>query len=113
MQREIAKYLHDIRTSCELIAQFVEGKCFEDYSSEAMLKSAVERQFEIIGEALRQMLAVEPELKNVISSHSDIISFRNRLIHGYAQVSDELVWGVIERNLPTLLDEIIKLQNTA
>lgn len=71
-----------------------------------MLRSAVERQFEIIGEALNQLLRREPGLSERISDASVIIAFRNRLIHGYASVSDEVVWGVVERYLPVLSSEV-------
>ena len=71
-----------------------------------MLRSAVERQFEIIGEALNQLLRREPGIREKISDASLVIAFRNRLIHGYASVSDEVVWGVVERYLPVLLREV-------
>ncbi|MDG6258178.1 MAG: DUF86 domain-containing protein [Methanomicrobiaceae archaeon] len=70
---------------------------------------AVERQFEIIGEALNQLLRREPALREKISDASLIIAFRNRLIHGYATVSDEVVWGVIEGYLPALSGEVRSL----
>ena len=71
-----------------------------------MLRSAVERQFEIIGEALNQLLRREPGIREKISDASLVIAFRNRLIHGYASVSDEVVWGVVERYLPVLSNEV-------
>jgi uncharacterized protein with HEPN domain len=74
-----------------------------------MLKSAVERQFEIIGEALKQLLEKYPSYKSEITNPSRIISFRNRLIHGYSSISDEVVWGIIEKDLPILKSEINRL----
>ena len=71
-----------------------------------MLRSAVERQFEVIGEALNQMVQREPGIREKISDAPLIIASRNRLIHGYASVSDEVVWGVIERYLPVLSSEV-------
>ena len=71
-----------------------------------MLRSAVERQFEIIGEALNQLLRREPVLQKKISNAPLIIAFRNRLIHGYANVSDEVVWGIVEGYLPVLSGEV-------
>jgi uncharacterized protein with HEPN domain len=70
-----------------------------------MLRSAVERQFEVIGEALSQALRCDPKLGTRISNTARIIAFRNRLIHGYASISNEVVWGVLEANLPTLTRE--------
>ena len=101
----IQKYLFDIVEAGERIMSFVSGKDFDQYQKDILLQSGVERQFEIIGEALNQVVKIEPELSNKISNSSQIISFRNFLIHRYASVSDEVVWGVIDSYLPTLIIE--------
>lgn len=103
---EVRKHLYDIRQACELLHEFTVGKSLADYSSHAMLRAAVERQFEIIGEALNQMLKRDASLTMYISDHRRIIAFRNRLIHGYADIDHEVVWGVLETNLPTLRREV-------
>jgi uncharacterized protein with HEPN domain len=103
---EVRKYLFDIAEACGLIDEFVAGKSFEDYSQDPMLRSAVERQFEIIGEALSGLLRIAPELSARVTDARRIIAFRNRLIHGYASVADEVVWGVTEANLSVLKREI-------
>ncbi|MGH9784438.1 MAG: HepT-like ribonuclease domain-containing protein [Terriglobia bacterium] len=103
---EVRKYLFDIAQACNLLTQFTQGKTLRDYTAEPLLRSAVERQFEVIGEALSQALRIEPNLALRISDTQRIIAFRNRLIHGYASVSDELVWGVLEGSLPTLRREV-------
>ena len=103
---EVRKYLFDIGQACDLLIQFTMGKTLSDYTADPLLRSAVERQFEIIGEALSQALRIEPSLDRRISDAQRIIAFRNRLIHGYASVSDVLVWGVLEANLPTLCREV-------
>jgi uncharacterized protein with HEPN domain len=69
----------------------------------------VERQFEIVGEALRRALEAEPALADRISDTGRIVAFGNRLIHGYASVSAEVVWGVLEANVPTLHHEVSEL----
>jgi len=74
-----------------------------------MIRSAVERQFEIIGEALNRLHQCDPELAGRLTDVSRIIAFRNRLIHGSATVSDEVVWGVIEGSLPVLENEVAGL----
>jgi len=68
-----------------------------------MLQSAVERQAEIIGEALRQASDLEPSLADEIPELRRIIAFRNRLAHGYADVSAEIVWGIAGEDVPKLL----------
>jgi uncharacterized protein with HEPN domain len=103
---EVRKYLFDIAEACRLIESFVAGKSFEDYTTDPLLRSGVERQFEIVGEALSRLLEVAPDLSRRISDTRRIISFRNRLIHGYASVADEIVWGVVEANLRKLEDEV-------
>jgi uncharacterized protein with HEPN domain len=87
MPRDIRAYLFDIARACVLLRQFTTGKTLAAYKADPSLLSAVERQFEIIGEALNT---------------NRIIAFRNRLIHAYASIADDVVWGVLETNLPTL-----------
>lgn len=103
---EVRKYLFDIREACELLQRFSDGRTLQDYIADPFLRSAVERQFEIIGEALKKMLFVSPDLTSSISDTKRIIAFRNKLIHGYADISHEVVWGVLESNLPGLRQEI-------
>ena len=109
MRLEARKYLYDIKQAAGLIAEFTHGKQFDDYQADAMLRSAVERQFEIIGEALNQLVQQEPEMLSEISDARRIIAFRNRLIHGYASISSEIVWGVVETGLPLLIEEVEQL----
>ena len=106
---EIRKYLFDIAQACDLLAQFTHGKTFTDYTADPLLRSAVERQFEVIGEALHQAIRLYPDLSNRIGNCRRIVAFRNRLIHGYAFVSNEVVWGVLETNLPDLSREVRSL----
>lgn len=106
---EVLKYLYDIREACELISEFTSGKAFDDYAGDTMLRSAVERQFEIIGEALNQALKLDPSLEDTITETAKIVAFRNRLIHAYASISDRVVWGVIETSLPKLHREVVEL----
>jgi uncharacterized protein with HEPN domain len=108
-QLDIRKYLFDINEACELLIQFTAGKTFSDYSADPMLRSAVERQFEIIGEALAQVVRLDPNLRSTISNTGRIIAFRNRLIHGYSSVADDIVWGIVEANLPSLRKEVAAL----
>lgn len=106
MKREVLKYLFDIAQACDLLEQFTAGKTVSDYSSDPLLRSGVERQFEIIGEALRQALSLDSALATRITDTERIVAFRNRLIHGYASVSNEVVWGVVEKDLPVLTQEV-------
>ena len=102
-------YLEDIRCSAEKIIKFVNGKNSDDYSADDLLESAVERQFEIIGEALNQLNKTDAETAQKMTDYKNIISFRNLLIHGYATVSSEVVWEIIEQSLPVLYTEVCGL----
>ena len=108
-RREPRAFLYDISVACARIDAFTHGIDLERYRGDALIRSAVERQFEIIGEALNRLSQSDPELAGRITSVSRIVAFRNRLIHGYATVSDDVVWGVIESSLPLLEDEIAGL----
>ncbi len=109
MRLEAKKYLYDIQQAADLLAAFTAGKAFADYEADAMLRAAVERQFEIIGEALAQLARLDEGLAARIGEHRRIIAFRNILIHGYADVDDRLVWDIIETRLPALRREVTAL----
>ena len=109
MRLEAKKYLYDIQQAAGLLTQFTASKTFADYEHDAMLRAAVEREFEIIGEALAQLARLDEKLAARISEHRRIIAFRNILIHGYAEVDAGLVWDVVETKLPVLKREVESL----
>lgn len=113
MRLEARKYLYDIQRAAVLLRKFTDGKTFEDYQVDAMLRSAVERQFEVIGEAMTQLARSDEPMAERISQYQRIIAFRNVLIHGYADVDNRLVWDVINNNLPTLIREVDALLGEA
>lgn len=106
MRLEAKKYLYDIQQAADLLHAFTAGKTLADYQADAMLRSAVERQFMVVGEALAQLARIEEDLAARISDYRRIIAFRNILVHAYAQVDDRLVWDVLETRLPTLRQEV-------
>lgn len=106
MQLESRKRLQDAQDAGDAIAGFVAEIAFDQYRANRMLRSAVERQFEIVGEALRQLDRTDPETAGRIPELGRIVAFRNILIHGYASVDDRVVWGIIEGNLTALRDAI-------
>jgi uncharacterized protein with HEPN domain len=113
MRLEAKKYLYDIQQAAQRIADFTAGKGFEDYCRNAMLRGAVERQFEIIGEALAQLTRLDEILAARITEHRRIVAFRNILIHGYADVDNRVVWDVVETKLPALRREVEALLSEA
>jgi uncharacterized protein with HEPN domain len=112
MRLEARKYLTDIQAAAGRIARFTEGKGFEQYLADEMLRSAVERQFGILGEALSRLSRDSAEIAALIPDHAKIIAFRNILVHGYASVDDRLVWGVIETHLSSLKTAVAQLLAT-
>lgn len=98
-----------MRQACLLVAQFTHSKTASDFRNDLLLQSAVERQFITIGEALQQALRIQPELANSISESRRIVNFRNVIVHGYAVIVADTVWGVVESDLPKLQEEVAKL----
>lgn len=109
MQHETKKYLEDIAQAAEQIARFTGGKTLAHYMEDPMLRAAVERKFEIIGEALVRLSKRDAAVAPRISEHQRIIAFRNVLIHGYNNVDNLLVWGVVESKLAALRRDVATL----
>lgn len=106
MRPESRTLLYDVQEAARLIREFSGGKTFSDYEGDAMLRAAVEREFTIIGEATAQLANNEPEVASRISGYRRIIAFRNVLIHGYTVVDNQIVWDVLQNDLPTLATEV-------
>jgi uncharacterized protein with HEPN domain len=106
MERDVRTFLWDARNAAEAILGFVAGASFEQYAGNAMLHSAVERKFEIIGEALNQVSKLDPSVASRVPDLPQIVAFRNILIHGYAVVSHERVWRIIHEALPQAIASI-------
>lgn len=109
MHADAGKLLWDAQQAAERIARFTANKRFSDYEADELLRSAVERQFEIIGEAFNRLVKVDVLVAEQIPDLPRIIAFRNVLIHGYATVDNRLVWGVIETNLGPLRSTLDRL----
>ena len=112
MRPESRKYLWDASQAVDRITRFVADRSFQAYQADELLRSAVERQFEVIGESLAQLRAVDPETAASVPESARIVAFRNLLIHGYAMVDDKIVWGVVEGSLPQLREALRRLLAT-
>jgi len=109
MQEEIKVWLEDIEKAITEINDFLpEPRNFLEFEKDIKTKRAVERNIEIIGEAMTRILKVEPEIS--ISSSRKIVDTRNRIIHGYDSVSDDVIWLIAIKYLPILENEIKKLK---
>lgn len=103
------KTLEDIRDAASFVLVVAEGKKLEDYSADRLLRQGIERNFEIIGEAVGRLARNDPDTVSQLSEHRRIVAFRNVLIHGYDLVDDELVWDTVKTKLPVLLSEVENL----
>jgi uncharacterized protein with HEPN domain len=112
MRLESKKLLQDINQASEFILVFSLNKTRQDFENDNLLRSGVERQFEIIGEALSRLYKLDQATLSEISGYRKIIDFRNVLIHGYDVIDDLLVWDAVKTKLPTLLREVKTLLGT-
>lgn len=106
MPREALKFLEDARLAIQRIRGFTADMTAEEYAASALVRAAVERQFEIIGEALNRVSKLDAALTQRITDHRQIIGFRNILIHGYDIVDHSIVWSIVRDKLDALHDEI-------
>ncbi len=105
MKREIKKCLFDINTSINSIFDYLgEERNFIEYQKNKLLRRGIEREIEIIGEAMNRILAIDPDFN--ITNARQIVDARNWVIHGYDKVDDVVIWGIISNHLPKLKKEI-------
>ncbi len=95
MDERSLKHFYDAREAARAIRHFAAGKTFEDYCSDEMLSSAIERKFEIIGEALVRVRRHNPDDLHAIGEWPAIIGFRNVLAHSYDRIENTVVWGIV------------------
>jgi len=111
MNEKVLKCLYDVKFAMDEIDSYFlhRQKRFEDYSKDIILKRAIERDLEIIGEAINRILTIDPEFP--IKNSRRIVGLRNQIIHGYDSISDENIWAIIMNHLPALkleIEELIK-----
>lgn len=106
MQRDPRAFLWDVRESALAIQSFTNGMDATAYANNAMAQAAVERKFEVIGEALNQLSKCDAAIAARIPDLPQIVAFRNQLIHGYATVKVGTVWSIAQSALPALLESV-------
>ncbi len=108
MKPEIKTYSYDIKEAIELIEIFIQNNNdFDDYKNDIKTKKAVEREFEIIGEAVDRINKLGSN--TAISNKRKIINMRNKISHGYDMISDATMWATIHKDLPILKIEVQKI----
>ena len=107
--RDPEKYLYDMLGSCEFLIEFTRDKTIDDYKSNRAFRSAVERELQIIGEAMIQIDRLAPDISEQIPDHRNIIGFRHVLVHGYDSLNPETVWNIISTKLVDLKEVAARL----
>jgi uncharacterized protein with HEPN domain len=105
MLRDARAYLADIVESCDAIEAALVGFDLPSYTENRLVRSSVEREFIIIGEAIAMLSHRSPEAFAAITKARRIVDFRNRLTHEYSTVDDEFVWAIAKHDVPVLRDE--------
>jgi uncharacterized protein with HEPN domain len=113
MNRQTAKRLLDALTAAGWISRYASGRSFGDYEWDDYFRSAVERQFEVLAEALNTAKGDDPDVALLISELPEIIRLRNKLAHRYDTVDDQIVWDTVTQGIPLLLVRLESLLATA
>ena len=106
MDKDIKKYLYDILAATKEVEQYFEGrpKRYEDFVTNYMLRRAIERNIEIMGEATNRILKIDENI--AISNARKIVDARNYVIHGYDRLSPDILWSIVINHLPLLQQEV-------
>ncbi len=102
MTRSREKYLFDIIDSCQYLEELTSDADIDRYESNRMFRSAIQRELQIVGEAVMQLNALDPKTAECITEYKRIIGFRHVLVHGYDAIDPEIVWHVVTAKLPNL-----------
>ncbi len=109
MPRDARAHLSDIVDACSAIQEAVRQQNLQSYRTNRLIRSSVEREFIIIGEALNALSHVSSDVFNAITHSRRIVDFRNQLTHAYATVDDAIVWAIAETDVSVLLRECTQL----
>lgn len=106
MPSRLPKLLFDALTALRLAREFASGLSHDQYSRSLLVRSAVERQLEILGEACQRMLQVDPDIRQRIPEIGLAVGLRNRIIHGYDKVEAAIVYETLQRDLPAFASSL-------
>lgn len=106
MRLEAAKLVWDAREAADRITRFVGGRSLNDYLGDEFAQSAVERQIEVIGDALGRLRAMEPDVARRVPRLHQLVAIRNLLQHQYGEIDGRLVWDVVKTRIPALRESL-------
>jgi len=108
MEKEVLSWLEDIKQAIDEIEDFLpEQRDFFQFKKDIKTRKAIERNIEIIGEAVNRILSKQPEIQ--ISNARKIVDTRNRIIHGYDSVSEDIIWAIVSNDIKKLRKEVVNL----
>ncbi|NLL27588.1 MAG: DUF86 domain-containing protein [Bacteroidales bacterium] len=108
MKKEVLTWLEDIKQAIDEIEEFLpEKRDFFEFKKDLKTRKAIERNIEIIGEAVKRILSISPEIK--ITNARKIVDTRNRITHGYDMVSEDIIWAIVTNDINKLRQEIVNL----
>jgi uncharacterized protein with HEPN domain len=102
MFHDVTQSVMDAVDACRAIQEFSKGQTLENYQTDRLRRLAIERLFEILGEALNRVDAADPSFRDQLPEMGNIIGMRNRIAHGYDNVQDEVIWLAVEKRIPDL-----------
>lgn len=106
MTRDREKFLFDIADSARFVLSMATGETADRYVQDRVFRGSMERELQIIGEAMLQLRTVDPKAAATFSEYERIIGFRHVLVHGYDTLDPEVVWYIVTQKLPVLLSEV-------
>lgn len=108
-QPDVRAFLWDIRKGCSRLQEIAASRTFDEYVGDDILRMAIERQFEIMAEAVRNILKADPAVGARITAAAQIIAFRNRIVHDYWRIIAATVWATIHDDVPILLRDVTSI----
>lgn len=109
MNQEQQKLLLDVLSAARAALGFVAGKTIDDYTSDDLLRSGVERKFEIVGEAFVRLRDLDDDIIDLVPDARKAIALRNILAHGYDAIRDDVIWDTVVNHLPKLVVKVEEL----
>lgn len=106
MRRNPQKFMFDMLDSCRFLMELTKNEHVDKYKKDRVFRGAIERELQIIGEAMLQLQTISPVTAAGFTEHERIIGFRHVLVHGYHQLDPDVVWSVIRDKLPILRTEL-------
>ncbi len=107
-KRDNTILLDDIFVALESIFEYTSGKTYEEFKNTKIVRDAVYRNFEIIGEAANRLTTEFIENHSSVNWHK-VIGLRNRIIHAYFDIDDDIIWNIIQNDLPILKEQVQKI----